>query len=143
MVCLLVPLINVTLFCSVAVEKTELDLNRSTPQRAYQVGRSRSHRSLQEKLIFVLALFFFFFRETSFEYKCHIQRMFWGTIFFQTPHPPLSLKLVIEKLHRERSGLTTALCAFLVCKKAAHAGEINGEKTSQRAPPFSLWMVGV
>ncbi len=46
-----------------------------------------------------------------------------------------SLKSVIEKLHRERSGLTTALCAFLVCKKAAHAGEIIGEKTSQRAPP--------
>ena len=33
--------------------------------------------------------------------------------------------------------------ASLVRKKAAHAGEINEKKTSQRAPPFSLWMVRV
>ena len=45
-------------------------------------------------------------------------------------------------LHRERGGLTTTRgCLFgFVRKKTAHAREINGEKSSQRAPPFSLLM---
>jgi hypothetical protein len=44
-----------------------------------------------------------------------------------------------ETLHRERGGLTTTCgCLFgFVRKKTAHAREINGEKSSQRArAPF-------
>ena len=45
----------------------------------------------------------------------------------------------------ERSGLTeTRGCLFgFVRKRTAHAGEINGEKSSQRAPPFFLYKVYV
>ena len=51
-----------------------------------------------------------------------------------------------ETSHRERSGLTaTCGCLFgFVCKKKPTKLErFSREESSQRAPPFFLWMVGV
>ena len=51
-----------------------------------------------------------------------------------------------ETLHRECSGLTTTCgCLFgFVCKKKPTKLErFSREESSQRAPPFFLWMLGV
>ena len=49
-------------------------------------------------------------------------------------------------LHRERSGLTTTcgcLFGFVYKRKPTHLERFIREESSQRAPPFFLWMVGV
>lgn len=52
----------------------------------------------------------------------------------------------IEK--RGAEGLTDDTCGclffgFCSQENSTHAGEINGEEGSRRAPPFFLWGVGV
>ena len=70
-----------------------------------------------------------------------------GSIFYRLSHRRKSVIKTVpgEILHREHGGLTTTRGCLIgfVRKKTAHAREINGKESSQRAPPFSLWMVGV
>jgi hypothetical protein len=91
---------------------------------------------LQEKLIFVLALFFFFFRETSFEYKCHIQRIFWGTILFQPPHPPLSEISHREIAPRAQRPHDGTVCLFGLQESSTRRRDKRREDLSARAAFF-------